>query len=242
MSTLTQEEFDRLQVLKCGISYNRYGAYCVPLSSRHRPAAAMVMSGDVYEPRTIEFMRSNCKDGDIIHAGTYFGDFLPALAEACPGRIWAFEPNLENYRCAQITVLLNGIVNVDLRRSGLGSRRESLHLLTEDLGGLPRGGSSMFVGSDTSVQGRVELAPVVTIDESVPGDRNIAIIQLDVEGYEQPALAGALKTINRCRPVIIIEVLPESTLLSNEWFAKNIIGQGYHMTGTIHGNAILHPR
>ena len=57
---LSYEKYDALTALKCSISYNTYGGYCVPNSSRHRPAAQKILANDVYEPRTIEFIISNC--------------------------------------------------------------------------------------------------------------------------------------------------------------------------------------
>lgn len=241
MPSLTQEPSGSLTALKCAVAYNRYGAYCVPLASMHRPAAKMILHGEVYEPNTIEFMRAHCGTGDVVHAGTYFGDFLPALSPACQGTVWAFEPNLENYRCAQITLLLNGIRNVELRRSGLGANFEERALLTADADGFARGGSSTIVGDDVQSAGQVERVPMVTVDQVVPRDRQVSIIQLDVEGHEQAALTGALKTIARCRPVLVVELLAESTLLSSDWIAKNILSLGYQMTGTVHGNAVWLP-
>ncbi|MCK6370338.1 MAG: hypothetical protein L6Q83_03265, partial [Gammaproteobacteria bacterium] len=132
MPGLSQEQFDALDALKCAIGYNVYGAYCVPLSSRHRRAAMRILGGEVHEPQTVEFLRSHCDTGDVVHAGTYFGDFLPALSRACQGTVWAFEPNLENFRCATITVLLNDLRNIELRRAGLGAASGALPLLTVD--------------------------------------------------------------------------------------------------------------
>jgi FkbM family methyltransferase len=239
MAILTQEQFDNLTAMKCAVADNCYGAYCVPLSSKHRPAAHTVLSGDVYEPQTIEFMRSHCANGDIVHAGTYFGDFLPGLAPACQGTVWAFEPNRENYRCAQITLLLNDINNVELRRAGLGATNQEMPLLTADADGLPRGGSSQIVSDQTPPAGQIEMVPMVCIDDAIGSDRQVSIIQLDVEGHEQQALSGALQTITRCLPVLIIEILADSTLLSTDWFKKNILPLGYRMTGMIHGNMVF---
>jgi len=66
---------DRPGVLGCFVAYNPYGGYCVPQSSHHRPAAQMILRGRVWEPDTIKFVRD--------HAGTYFGDFIPALSAGC---------------------------------------------------------------------------------------------------------------------------------------------------------------
>ena len=102
-------QFDN--TLGCTISYNQYGGYCIPLSSSHRPAAQKILSNKVYEPKTIEFIRLNCGSDDVIHAGAYFGDFLPAISKGLNNEsmLYAFEPNLENYRCALITLTLNNI-------------------------------------------------------------------------------------------------------------------------------------
>jgi FkbM family methyltransferase len=242
MATLTREQFDALAVLKCVVSYNRYGGYCVPLSSHHRPAAQAILAGDVYEPDTIDYLMSNCADGDIVHAGTYFGDFLPALSQACsPGaKIWAFEPNSENYRCAKITALINDISNVELRHAGLGERNEKLTLSVTDEKGQSRGGSSRIVidcSGETS-EG-TETVQMLTIDELIPADRSVSIIQLDVEGHEQQALSGAIETIKRCSPILVLEVLPGSSFIRSDWFSDKLLRLGYKMLRKLHGNAVF---
>lgn len=77
----SKEENNALSVLKCIVSYNKYGGFCVPESSCHRPVSQRIFSNGVWEPDTIEFIMSNCGDGDVVHAGTYFGDFLSALSK-----------------------------------------------------------------------------------------------------------------------------------------------------------------
>jgi len=143
----SRRQYAELSALKCSVSYNQYGGYCVPESSRHRLAAQRILANDVHEPETIEFMTASCGDGDIVHAGAYFGDFLPALSAGCAqdSRIWAFEPNAENYRCARITMEINGIANVELANAGLGARREILRLKTTDSKGVALGGTSRII-------------------------------------------------------------------------------------------------
>lgn len=226
---------DSGSVLQCCIAYNAYGGYCVPLSSRHRPAAKKILAGDIWEPATIEFLMSHCEGSDIVHAGTFFGDFLPALSQSLvPGaKVWAFEPQPENYRCALITAYTNGIENViELKNAGLGERRGSLAMMTADADGRSLGGSSRIVersGDASSIR-----VPIVTIDDVVPSDRKVSIIQLDVEGFEQPALSGALMTIRRCRPILVLETLPEGN-----WLSENILQLGYRIDGSLHDNTVL---
>jgi FkbM family methyltransferase len=227
--------------LKCTVSYNKYGGYCVPESSRHRPAAQTILSNDVYEPKTIEFIMTHCGNGDVVHAGTYFGDFLPALSKGvAPGsKIWAFEPNPENYRCARITLEINGIENVLLTNAGLGARQESLLIKTTDEDGRSLGGASQIIAGDSGRMAGAEAVQIVTVDDVVEVSRTVSIIQLDVEGHEKEALTGALKTVQRCLPIIILEVLPNSSLLGSDWFTENILSLGYRKINDIHGNSVF---
>ena len=225
-------------VLQCCIAYNKYGGFCVPTSSRHRTAAQKILSGDVYEPETIEFLASNNNGGDIVHAGAYFGDFLPALSRSLMSgaKVWAFEPNHENYRCALITTYINDLQNVELINAGLGERQDSLVMVTSSADGRALGGGSRILkdGDEISSERREEVQ-VVTLDETIPLDRTVSIIHLDVEGYEGEALSGSLETIRRCLPIILLETLPE-----NEWMTKNILCLGYRKNGVVHSNAIYY--
>ena len=170
--------------LKCMIAHNQYGMYCVPYSSRHRTAAQRVLAGGVYEPETIAFIRANCGEGDIVHAGMYFGDFLPGIAGGCaPGaRVWAFEPNPENFRCASMTARLNGLANVEMTNAGLGAKHDTLVVQTSDKKGRALGGRSEIKRTEAGAHAPgTEPVEIVSIDEIVPEDRHVAIVQLDVD-------------------------------------------------------------
>lgn len=228
---------DNDQVLNCSVAYNRYGGYCVPQSSRHRPAARTVLSGGVWEPDTIEFMVKHAVEGDIVHAGTYFGDFIPALSQSCGTRakLWAFEPNPENYRCALITIAINNLKNVRILNAGLGSEHGLLPMKISDRGGTALGGASrLVVPHEEAAEGRFVEVEIVRLDDVVPPDRRVAILQLDVEGFEQSALGGAMATIRRCKPVIILENVPEP-----DWFCRTIQSLGYAASGTLHENTVF---
>lgn len=221
-------------ILNSKIVYNENGEYCIPRSSLHRPAVQTLLSGKVWEPDTIEFMIKNCGNGDIIHAGTFFGDFLPALSRNInsDSKVWAFEPVTENYRCADITVRLNGLNNVILENAGLGLKNETLYMRVKDSSGLPCGGGSSIVSSLEKLNSDLlEKVKIVSIDSIIPKSRNISIIQLDVEGYEKLALAGAIETITRCHPIIILENLPDEV-----WFSNEILSLGYTLTCRLHAN------
>jgi hypothetical protein len=80
------------------------------------------LSGRLYEPRTDKLVSRflECRGGDLIHAGTFFGDMLPTFSRSCPGTVYAFEPVLENFILAKLCVDTNKLENVFLINAGLG--------------------------------------------------------------------------------------------------------------------------
>jgi FkbM family methyltransferase len=231
------------RTLNCCVAYNKYGAYCVPVSGLQRPAALSVLAGEVWEAPTIELMTAQAQAGDIIHAGTFFGDFLPALAAACASsnnKIWAFEPNPESYQCAVITLLLNQISNVELINAGLGERQDSGQLVTSQRG-RTLGGASYLLQDLNDCQRSTDSPTIqvriISIDDVIPGDRLVSAIQLDIEGYEERALTGAMRTIRKNRPLLILETLP-----TKEWLTENLYPLGYQIAESFMENTVIRPQ
>ena len=220
------------------IAYNKFGGYFLPLQSMQRPALQATLRGIVWESDTIDYLTKNCKGGDVIHAGTYFGDFLPALSQACDEdtMIWAFEPNQENYRCAEITCLINKLDNVNLHNVGLGALNSSALMNTVDSDGKSMGGSSTIIENDSNLDlTHMEEVEIISLDTLIPEDRNISILQLDIEGYEKEALMGAMGILRRCHPTLVLEnPLPDSA-----WLEKSILSMGYKIVKEVQGNSIL---
>jgi FkbM family methyltransferase len=226
--------------LDCIVARNEHGVYCVPRSCAHKYEAQTIIQSRVWEPETLAMLRELDPDGDIVHAGAFFGDFLPALARSrrSGAIVWAFEPNRESYRCAQITTMLNDLSNVVLTHAALAGEGGATAVLETHLRtGLPRGGGSYVVKDPSRASGPgTEEVDLVSIDGVVGSERRVAVIQLDVERHEQEALAGAMLTIERCRPVIMVESLPEE-----DWLARNLASLGYQRDGSVLANKIFRP-
>jgi FkbM family methyltransferase len=205
----------------------------------HTPAVRYVLAGEVWEAATIEFISSRRADGDIVHAGTYFGDFLPALSRMLPegANVWTFEPNRESCRCARITIEINRLHNVHILNAAVGERAETRDLVVGEQGNALGGASYMALEDEIAHRAptsRTESTQVVAIDDIVPESRTVSIIQLDVEGYEQRALHGAMRTIRRCRPLLVLETLPEE-----EWIVQNLVPLGYRREAIVADNVVL---
>jgi hypothetical protein len=81
---------------------------------------------------------------------------------------------------------------------------------------------------------RVTSVQVVAVDDVVPEDRHVSILQLDVEGYEGPALQGALGTVERCRPTLVLETVPETDPVMDK-----LAGLGYRTQRSVNHNTVL---
>ncbi|WP_298422492.1 FkbM family methyltransferase [uncultured Kordia sp.] len=233
-TSLIKDEF----TLDGTIAYNKYGGYCTPFSEQKESVVQKILKGNVYEPNTIQYIIDHAGEGDIIQAGAYFGDFLPGIAKNIykNAQVWTFEPNAEYYRCAQITILLNNLKNVNLFQVGLGEVKSQLKLQIETVDGRRLGGASRIIDSEN---GKFVPITIETLDNMIPDDRNISILQLDLEGFEIPALKGAINTIKRCKPILILEILSHNDILTNNWFQENIFSLGYQISGKVHNNTIV---
>jgi FkbM family methyltransferase len=209
---------------------NEYGRYCIPKDVTHRPAAQAILAGGVWEPDTIRFLARQIRAGDIVHAGAFFGDFLPALSRAVGsgGRVWAFEPNPQSYAAAHCTLTMNGLQNVSLHNAGLGEATARRPFRTRDRSGEMLGGASHFVDG-----GDGEMCSVVRLDDVIPLLRTVSVIHLDIEQYEERALAGAARILDMQRPLLVLETLPSVPFMAR-------LGRlGYSVRGAIDGNKIL---
>jgi len=216
--------------LDCRLAANEYGVYCFPRAASRRAVPRTLARSQVYERATLELMMRTAPDADVVHAGTFIGDFLPALSRSRTGgaRVFAFEPNRESYRCSMVTILLNDLRNVEMANAGLDAGAGTNRLLIG-------GGTSRLI-DDAPAAGDSEEVRLVRIDEAVDAERRVGLIHLDIEGHEQQALTGAMDTIRRWRPLILAETVP-----AEEWLQEHLLPLGYALSGKVNGNRIIAP-
>jgi FkbM family methyltransferase len=139
-----------------------------------------------------------------VDAGAHIGYFTAIMARRAgpAGRVVAFEPEPRNFELLKTTCILNGAINVELRRQALGEREAeaSLYLGSGNLGDHRLHATS----GRTSI--RVD---VVRLDDCF-GGRPVDFLKLDVQGSEPAVLAGARMTIgaNAARLVCLMELSP----------------------------------
>lgn len=219
------------RALRFHMAKNAHGQYCVPVESMHRPCALTVMRGRVWEAATLKAIARHYRGGDIVTAGTYFGDFLPFLcrqADAHGAHVWGFEPVTVNYLCASATRAFNALTNCTLANAGLGSEPGRLTIKTHDNKGRPLGGGSRIVVKREGLPAaRFDAIEIATIDAVVDA-RSVGLIQLDIEGHEIAALRGASAVIERCRPLLVLEGHGGADLPADPYLRELSGRFGYH--------------
>lgn len=138
------------------------------------------------------------KNDVIIDGGAYIGDsakiFLELLKKECT--VYSFEPSKENYieLCQWIKTSKNEKVVLP-RNEGLFSESMELYLNTENEN------SDSFHIDEMGT----EKIDVLAIDQFTENDRlKVGLIKMDIEGAELEALKGAVNTIRKDRPKLLI--------------------------------------
>ena len=128
--------------------------------------------------------------GTVIQAGGNCGVYPLAYTELFQ-HVYTFEPDPLNFFCLALNCQLPNITKFNC---ALGEGPGSVQIKQMAL--------------DNRGMNRVEAVdqpgiPTVAIDSF--GFSGVKVIQLDLEGYEPPALRGAIKTINKHHPMLILE-------------------------------------
>ena len=139
--------------------------------------------------RTLELVpgRTTAIDG-----GANVGAWTKLMAKHFAS-VHSFEPNPAAFECLQRNVTEWGAAGTaTVHPQGLSDRHEFVSIGTRE-------GARTVTGRVTG-QGDIEC---VTVDSLQL--QECSLLKLDLEGYEARALAGAVETIKRCQPWILIE-------------------------------------
>ena len=135
----------------------------------------------------------------VMDVGALYGDHTIAYSRRVGGRghVLAYEPNIVAFRALVKNMRHFECHNVECYPTALGSESGTvfLHLQRDNIG-MSRVVDEMGDG--------VQTATVETIDEQ--DLRRLDFLKIDAEGEELNILKGAMDTIRRCRPVILMEV------------------------------------
>ena len=133
-----------------------------------------------------------CRKFDTaIDGGAHIGTWTVCMSHRFR-RVISFEPASDTFACLVRNALS---VNAELNHAALGPVSGRCTLIDDPMRIGNTGARVTFYGAGD--------IPVIAIDDL--GLSDLDFLKLDLEGCELSALRGALKTIERCKPTIMVE-------------------------------------
>jgi FkbM family methyltransferase len=169
----------------------------------------------VYEPLETELVRRLVKKGDtVLDIGANIGYYTLILARQVgpAGRVFAFEPDAENFLLLKRNVKWNGYKNVVLVNAAVSNEPGVLNLY---LCGNNRGDHRIYPSGDA--RRTIEVSAVVADEYLGNLSNQIQFVKMDVQGAEGRVLLGLQKTLRHspsCR--LIFEFWPQGLVRSGD--------------------------
>ncbi len=153
-----------------------------------------------------------------IDCGACYGMISVPLAQ-CFEQVHAFEISPRTYIALQAnTSHYNNIIPHNV---GLSDRTRTVAI-----------DNSLLSGANKIVHNSEHEAQVVTLDSF--DFENVDFIKIDVEGHEYDLLLGAVKTLQRCKPLVYIEIHQSSASFRNTFTI--LLDAGYVLTALDRGS------
>ena len=158
----------------------------------------VLKKNQVWEPLINKLIKKYAKPGSsVIDAGAHIGIHTLTLSKAVGsnGSVHAFEPQMKIFTELAMNLRENRCDNVIAYRAALGNFSGKVQMQNSPKG--HEGATEVGSGGDH--------AYMIPIDELELSD--LSLLKIDVEYFENQVLEGALKTIEKSRPVILLEIL-----------------------------------
>jgi FkbM family methyltransferase len=182
-----------------GLKRTINGTDCLLIAPRFRGVT------ESYEPEVWNRLMAEVQPGDVVaDVGAFIGLYTIALARrvGSSGKVVAFEPDPVNFAALKAHVELNSVSDqVELIPAAVSAQDGCVRFQT---GRASESHISHVPGNDT------QLVRCVRLD-TIFADRALDILKIDVEGYEEAVLKGAVNLLrdNRRNPrALYIEVHP----------------------------------
>lgn len=161
--------------------------------------------GEAFEPAVVALFESLVAgDHAVLDVGANIGCTTLLFGERARC-VNSFEPSPTTFSLLARNVAASGLSNIALHNYALGAAAGETELTF-----WPHNRAGAFVSDRTRASaGHVtERVQMRTLDEAV-AERALAqidFVKIDVEGFEKNVLEGGRTTIDRCRPVVVLEL------------------------------------
>lgn len=137
----------------------------------------------------------------VIEIGANIGALTVPLSRHCK-KVFAFEPQSENYKLLEKNLIANDVQNVEAFPIAIGSFRGEVAMPTLKEVDADHGVIGDYGGPEVGFGSLVVLQHTL---DSLKTLRDIAFIKMDCEGSERDVLVGGEKLIARDKPILYME-------------------------------------
>jgi FkbM family methyltransferase len=177
----------------------------------HAHIGKLLRQNGMYEEHIVNWITSRFSPntgGVFVDVGANFGWYSCLMSRIAGrrGRVFLFEPEPNNADLLTENLARNGARNCTLFRAAVGSEEATgtLHMAHHSNPGAHTLVAGLYSEGDISV-------PVVTLDGTILpeiGARRIALLKMDIEGFELEALRGGRGVLDRT-DILVLEFSPE---------------------------------
>lgn len=204
-------QFTGLDITHCRILGRNF---CFATDMEHDPIQRNHRRGQFYEMAELEQIKSLFPfNGTFVDIGANVGNhslFVAGFMQ--PARVVPFEPNPQAYKLLLANIALNGLRECfDFRGIGFGVADQAQT-------GFGMEDRSRNLGAAKMLAGQGDIATVQG-DEAL-ADLNPDMIKIDTEGMELLVLRGLEGTLERCAPLVLVEVDNENEAAFLAWMAQ----------------------
>ena len=185
----------------------------------------------VKEKETIAWIRKFAEDSIFFDVGANIGIYCLYSAKIRKNTVYAFEPHMANYTNLLANINENKLLNCQAFPLALGAKT---NLTTLGVKNMIEGVSDSNVGEASEYyHGCVEMSLDTLVEQgTLPQPDHIKI---DVDGHEGKVVAGAIRTISKCKSVLV-----ELDLESHKTILHKILATGLKLKTKIRRNE--HPQ
>jgi FkbM family methyltransferase len=145
------------------------------------------------------------EDAVVFDIGANIGYYsIIAAKQATTGVIYSFEPYSDSFSLLQRNIAFNKLSNIIPVQAAISNENGEKKLF---ITGSDNTGMTGLTKAE-NFSGRIETVQAISLDEWIKKTRlkRITIIKMDIEGSEYNALKGMEGLLQKCKPVLFIEI------------------------------------
>ena len=159
-----------------------------------------------YELKLLEKINSLNLKGLYVDAGAHFGNHSIYFSKFCDStKVISIEGSELNYKYLQKNKIANNCTNIEVHNKIVGDEDDIKYKMTGPY--LKNTGVSRVLNNDEakSCSKKNPENISVRLDTLLKDEENVVLIKFDIELFEYKGLMGCEKTIEKFKPVIVIE-------------------------------------